>query len=310
MVMAGGCLCATGLLLMVILLPLSFQYVDYHEFALLQRSSTGKVYTDEVYSSGRYCFGPDFKMKTFKADAHHTIFEEVTVFSQARSNDSVGLEFKLDIDFTYFIIEDEVGILYEELATNYAPVVESRAKDAIKNTAANIPYDDFFQDREGVSNTLEVAVRERLIEPPSLHVSLGHFFVGRIQIPEEVAQKQLDVKIQIETNDAQEYKKEAQLERDYTEVEVNRILLQKERELKIAESNAELVVQIAEASSKKIVQSAYYEGYADLMRTLNITEQKHKASYNYLDKLDSNKKKTLKVTYLDDTNVVKTDAQS
>ena len=47
-------ICGIGLLLLVILLPLSFSYVEYHEYGLKQRKSTGTVDVSKVYDSGRY----------------------------------------------------------------------------------------------------------------------------------------------------------------------------------------------------------------------------------------------------------------
>jgi hypothetical protein len=53
------CGAVSAVLLLVILLPLSFSYLDYYEYGLVQRSSTGAVDTSEVYSTGRYALGPD-----------------------------------------------------------------------------------------------------------------------------------------------------------------------------------------------------------------------------------------------------------
>jgi hypothetical protein len=46
-------------LLILILVPLSFSYIDYYDYGLEQRKSTGSVDTEKVYSSGRYALGPD-----------------------------------------------------------------------------------------------------------------------------------------------------------------------------------------------------------------------------------------------------------
>jgi hypothetical protein len=56
LLICGG---ATVVLLILILVPLSFSYIDYYDYGLVQRKSTGSVDTDKVYSSGRYMVGPD-----------------------------------------------------------------------------------------------------------------------------------------------------------------------------------------------------------------------------------------------------------
>ena len=73
--------CSIGLLLMVILLPLSFSYVEYHQYGLKQRKSTGTVDVTKVYDSGRYAIGPDYKFLTYQADAHVLDLGELSVFS-------------------------------------------------------------------------------------------------------------------------------------------------------------------------------------------------------------------------------------
>ena len=46
-------------LLLVILLPLSFGYLDFYHYGFLRRRSTGRVKLDNVYAGGRYFVGPD-----------------------------------------------------------------------------------------------------------------------------------------------------------------------------------------------------------------------------------------------------------
>ena len=147
----GLALCGviTLLLLLVILLPMSFAYIDYWEYGLKQRKSTGeynkkcqnfisqrghphlnhsymfcafcymtlpgKVSTDRVYVQGRYAVGPDYTFLKYQADAHLEHLENVAVFSDGGA-DSVGLSFLIDVDFTYFLKEDEIGELHKDLA--------------------------------------------------------------------------------------------------------------------------------------------------------------------------------------------------
>jgi len=136
-------------LLLVILLPMSFAYIDYWEYGLKQRKSTGKVYTDKVYAKGRYFVGPDYKFLKYQADAHLEHLEDVAVFSDG-GEDSVGLSFLIDVDFTYFLKEDEIGKLHKDLAKTYAAVILSRTIDGIKNSATTVSFTDYFQNREGV----------------------------------------------------------------------------------------------------------------------------------------------------------------
>lgn len=46
--------------MIVILVPISFAYLDYYEYGLRQRKTTGAVDTTKVYDVGRYFIGPDY----------------------------------------------------------------------------------------------------------------------------------------------------------------------------------------------------------------------------------------------------------
>jgi hypothetical protein len=48
-----------GIILLVILLPLSFSYLDYYHYGFLRRRTTGRVNLNPVYEVGRYFVGPD-----------------------------------------------------------------------------------------------------------------------------------------------------------------------------------------------------------------------------------------------------------
>eukprot|EP01083_Nonionella_stella_P209969 760604_1 len=132
-------------------MSLTFSYVDYYDYGLVQRKSTGSVDTSTVYSNGRYALGPDRRFLKYQADAHLESFEGLGVFSATASNASIGLAFNVDVDFTFFLRKDEIGDLHKELASNYKSVILSRAEEALKNVAAKeVTFTEFFQERRQV----------------------------------------------------------------------------------------------------------------------------------------------------------------
>lgn len=52
---------AIGILLLVILLPISFSYLDFYHYGFLRRHTTGRVNLNRVYEGGRYLVGPDYQ---------------------------------------------------------------------------------------------------------------------------------------------------------------------------------------------------------------------------------------------------------
>ena len=102
---------------------------------------------------------------------------------------------------TYTLQKDKIGELHTSMATSYQAIVSSRAKDAVKNRASiNISFTDFFENRESVETILKAAVTARWADAPALPAVLDQFHIGRIKIPENVARKQLETKLQNERN--------------------------------------------------------------------------------------------------------------
>mmetsp|Transcript_2556 Transcript_2556/g.3917 ORF Transcript_2556/g.3917 Transcript_2556/m.3917 type:complete len:374 (+) Transcript_2556:101-1222(+) len=252
----GVCLGFAALLIFLIIVPLSFSYVDYYDYGLVQRKSTGSVDRSEVYSNGRYGLGPDKRFIKYQADAHVESFDELGVFSATTSNVSIGLAFKVDVDFTYFLIEEEIGDIHNEIANNYRSVIRSRAEEAIKNIAAEeVTFTDFFKARQTVEALFRSAVEERWTSSPSLHCRMDQFHLGRIKIPQSVATKQLEARVQNERNDKEEFLQQAQIERELTTVEVNQVDLKTTKELTTARAKASQIQSKAVAEAQTMAQS-------------------------------------------------------
>jgi len=304
------CICAClAFLLLVILLPLSFSYIEYYEFGLAQRISTGAVDTSEVYSSGRYLIGPDKRFIKYPADAHLESFENLGVFSKSSSNESIGLEFRLDADFTFFLIEEEIGDLHIDIASKYRSVILSRAQEAIKNAAASeVTFTEFFQERKKVEALFRGAIQGRWDTAPSLHCRLDQFHLGRIKIPETVATKQLEARLQNERNDREQFFQTAQVERELTQVEVNQINLDAVKTLRTAQAQASLIKTKAVAEAQLIRQQAGINGTQQLFDALGITSQDHKTAFTYIKSLRDRSQLNLRVSYLAPDSILRTES--
>lgn len=298
-----GCI---GLLLMCILVPLSLSHVEYYEYGLKIRKTSGHVDTDKVYGNGRYQLGPTYDFIKYQADAQYVEFERLGVFSKSISNSSIGLSFQVDVFFTYFLIQEEVGELHQDLATSYRAVIESMAKGAIKNeAAASVSFTDFFQDRDRVESRFRTAV-DHIWKENNAHCYLDQFLLGRIRIPESVAEKQLESRVQNERNDMESYLQEAQIEREQTAVEVNAIMLEKETVLRTALAKASLIRAKAEAQATQIEAEAQVNGTATLFEASEILTQEHKTAFTYIRTLANRENLDLDISYLEPENVMPT----
>jgi len=291
---------------LVLLLPLSFSYIDYYDYGLKQRKSTGKVDTNEVYSGGRYFLGPDKKFLKYPADQHILQLKSLAVFSDGGNDSTIGLTFLIDIDLTYAIQKSKVGQLHRELAGSYQSVVQSRTNEAIKNSAITITFSDYFEKRRVVEAQLRAAVQASWNVEPQLHVTLDQFHIGRIRIPESVATKQLESLVQNERTAKERYLQDARLEREETAVQVNTINLRTDQLLKNTNARAALKVANANALAEKLKLEAMNEGTQSLFQKIGLVDQNETIAYMYIRNLQNRDSLDLSVSYLSDENVMKT----
>ena len=250
-----------------------------------------------------------FILVSWFSDAHYHSLAELSVFSAGGGNESVGLEVLLDVDFTFFLIQDEIGDLHRELQTRYQSIIVSRAKDAIKNEAIFVTLTEYFQKRRDVEARFREVVQKRWQENPSLHCTLDQFHLGRVQISESVATKQLLTRVQIERNEKEAFLQQAQLEREKTAVEVNAINLERDKILRTAQAEASLVRANARAESERIKSRAEINGTRLLLLLSDITTQDHKTAFTYIRTLrNRGSSVSIDVSYLSADNVLRTQA--
>ena len=136
--------------------------------------------------------------------------------------------------------------------------------------------------------------------------TLDQFHLGRIQIPDSVAEKQLEAKIQIERNDKESFSQQAQIERELTAVEVNQIALETEKVLRTARAEANLLVSKAKVEAEQIKIDAQTDGTAELVKASGINSQDHVSAFTYIRTLANRDDLDISVNYLTPENVVKT----
>lgn len=241
---------------------------------------------------------------------HHVVLDDTSVFSSGGGNESVGIEFKVDIDFTYFLIKEKIGQVHKELASSYQDIVTSRARDAIKNEAASVKTADYFLERQNVEKRFREAIVLKWNTPPALPCVLDQLYLGRITISDSVAEKQLDSVIQNERNEMEASLQRAAIERELTAVEVNTITLQKEKLLRIAAAEANLLTTRATVEAARIVQDSQTNGTSFLFQTVGISNQEHMATFDYIRSLMNRESLTMDVSYLSADNVLRTLAVS
>jgi hypothetical protein len=270
------------------------------------RKSTGRVNYETVFERGRYLLGPDRKFIKYRSDSHHVVLNDFSVFSSGGGNESIGLQFVIDVDFTYFLIKDRIGSLHKELAASYDSIITNRAKVAIKNEAATVNTTDYFQARQSVESRFRKAIETNWNGTEPLPCRLDQFHLGRINISDAVAEKQLQSRIQNERNEMEASIQKAAIERNRTTVEINSIALQTEKVLRTANAEASLLRSRAQAEATQLVQQAQTNGTMNLFRATDITNQEQMAAFTYIRTLMNRQNVSLDVSYLSADNILRT----
>jgi len=293
-----------AVLLVLILVPLSFRYVDYYEYGL-KRSWTGTVDTTNVYIQGRYFTGLGYRFVIYPADATSKSLESLSVFSAGETNSSVGLSFLIDVDYTYLLKKDSIGQLHQELASTYDTVIYENAKAAIKNEAIYVAFTEYFQNRTSVESHFRKAV-EKHWASSNMPCTLDQFHLGRVQIPDAVAKRQLESRIQYETNDKESYLQQAQIERAKTSVLVNQIILNETKVKRTAEAEASLIRSKATAQAQQLLLEAQSNGTRLLVESAGIATQEQRTAFAYIRTLMNRNNITIELTNLRPENIVQT----
>lgn len=276
----GGCCLFIAFILIMILVPLSFSYVEYDQYALKKHSIKNTVETDKTYTLGRYYWGVDRKPMQFPRH-----FQKVTeTFSIFPAN---GLEFDVDVTFWYRIQKNNLGLLFKAFGRTFNSQVINRANAKIKNIAPDFTLTQYITDRTTITSSLHGSLVDDLKE---IYIDLpfDKFYLGKVQIPVEVRQRDLEAAIQIQRNVEEQNKQLAILVRKETDKLVGEVAAEINLIGLTASAEADRIQKEAEAVSEKIASSADGLGLQDLFTKINVTSTLTKEKYiSYFAFLDS-----------------------
>jgi hypothetical protein len=278
-----------GCLLLLILIPLSFVTLEYTDYGLVQRRSSGKVYLSKgVYYGGRHFLGPDIKFRRFPADAQFVQLFQIDAVSADK------LDTFIDVEFAYFLVRDEIIALKIELDQSYDQVIKNTALAAIKNTAVNFNTADYFLNRTLIEASFFTAVTSSVRQ---YHAVVPFIFLSGVKIPDQVSGKQLATAIQLQNNAQQIYTSQAAVIRATTNQLVNQIENNATLLIQTATAQAAQIVQNAQTNATNTVQEARRSGLGYYYSRVNMTLPKHKASLDYITTLQQAGQAALHIGY-------------
>ncbi|KAL3832276.1 hypothetical protein ACJMK2_023934 [Sinanodonta woodiana] len=299
LLIAGGCI---GALLILILIPISFSALEYHQYGFVRQKSTGTVDTTKVYSGGKYFIGPDYEFKVFKANTQFITLENVTVFTSDK------LEVSITIFIQYNLRRGELPLLHKQFGLYYEDVVKNSIIDAVKGSIPVYSTRQLILNRLQVQEIISKAIRDRLggtccrpgcayngscdsgcvpysscaDNQKGLYLDVKGTQIGKLVIPDDVENRFLRVLILQEESAREKFYQEAQVVRKETE----KMVAQTKNDAQEIKQNAtvlsEYIGTVSKANYSAAIDNARVIGLKKLFNNLNITDQKYKSSFDYL----------------------------
>ena len=259
-----GCLIITILLTLIIVISISFSYVDYNEYAFRRQKSVNKVNTNRVYKNGRYVLGPDFDMIYFPRDYQRVDFDKLSV------SDSEEKTFSMDVSFYYRVKKDKLEELYDKFGTSFHSTIKSKAQSTIKNTAPLYSIEEYLNNRTDITTVLNNNVTDEL-ETIWIELEDSKLQLKRITLEDTTIDKYLDIAITTQENEQETYDQtatatRAETTRQVEEINTNATLL-------TAQATAEYdrIIAVAEAEADLVTSTARGEGIAVVIANLSLT---------------------------------------
>ena len=153
-------LCLIGLVLILVLVPLSFQYVPVNRWGLQKDTKTNAVNLDTVYSNGQDFWGLGFTTVLFPSTLNTVSLvgtsNDLDVFTDSGQTVSIGVIFRYRLNRTL------LGKLYTLFGTNYDQRVSAVAVAAMRNAVTNYSVPDYTTSRANISTTLFNALQTQV----------------------------------------------------------------------------------------------------------------------------------------------------
>jgi hypothetical protein len=230
-----GVLTSIALLLIVILVPMHFSYVDINNLGLRKATTSGEVDTDQAYTTGRYGWGVTKTALNFENTWRRVSFSGSTatrVFTDAG-------EITIGVAFYYVLTKEGLPRTFEAFAKNYDAIIRKQALDAIKNTASNFTTIQYQSQRSNISRLMHGALNATLSSLVHVAVPYEGFYLSEIVLPTSVLTKRIESFEQEQQQVTQGFQLRNQQYRLATAQNVSRI----DREVDVVRSQSTVTAQ-------------------------------------------------------------------
>eukprot|EP01010_Urceolus_cornutus_P004878 NODE_808_length_1325_cov_265.923197_g613_i0.p1 GENE.NODE_808_length_1325_cov_265.923197_g613_i0~~NODE_808_length_1325_cov_265.923197_g613_i0.p1 ORF type:complete len:329 (+),score=86.33 NODE_808_length_1325_cov_265.923197_g613_i0:80-988(+) len=259
----GICSLATGVLLVLILVPISFQYVDRNQMAFKKNTVSNKIDTETVFPPGRYFWGVGHSVVSFPSTYQH-VENSLIVFT------TTGMEIVISFTFQYKLKRDQLHRLFYAYGMEYDKQILNVARTAVRNAAIQYSLFEYITDRERIMNSLHAELAAAL---DAIYVSVppSKFQLRRVTLPPSIQAQFLDTFVQNERNREKREERQAVLTRKSTQRDQERILNRTKVLQATMQSLATRTLMDARARADRMREVARSHELARLFTAINIT---------------------------------------
>lgn len=231
-----------GVLLTLILVPLSFQYISRNTMGFKKSTTTNSIDLSVVFHNGRYHWGLGKTAVTFPS-----AFVKVSLTGDAKLSvfTETGQTLTFESVFFYRLVPSKLRLMYINFGTNYHQRVVAVAKAALRNAAADVLMDQYINDRANVTSILYAALSTQLASTAFVEVPESHFALLGIDLPDVVVAQKTTFFLNTQQL----------LINNYT-YQSSQIRLGTAQQVRQLENAAELVMQDATATVTRLVSEA------------------------------------------------------
>jgi regulator of protease activity HflC (stomatin/prohibitin superfamily) len=284
---------------MVVLIPISFSYVEAGHVGLPENrisgnvDEAGKVYTMTLDQNGRYYLGPEKTIQPFDARVQQKVFALDVIASNSRG-------FKLHVVCFYRIKQSEVGLLFTKFTQNWKTPAQNEVVSTIKSIAPRFDIPDYVTNLS--------YIRSVMADELSIALNANHlvtvdqkFLILRADFTGDIDNQYLQTVVQVQTNERQLIQREVDIITQDTETQRQAILANKTLVEATGQANATRIVETARAEANKKQELARTAGFTELFDFFNVTNTTTKVAYLEWYALKNNLNR---VTVLDGVNSV------
>lgn len=268
-----SCACILSVIAIIVTstVAMSFNYVEYHEIALLQ-NRYGSVDLSQVYSNQRKFLPLTQFLVTFP-----NTFQSLNYIAPVFTPD--GLQFNLEVLFYYKLDPATLPYTYGKYSRNYDMRVKSIATTAIKNMAANYTIKDYLSSRRTIETGIGAALQRALVSDVGVAVPPHYFRIMSLTIPSTILQTSLQAAIELQNNQVQHFQQTVNLIQSETTQQVSTIHAEAARVLQFAATESNKIITEAHQFADNLLLKARGDGLRMLFDALHVSNNTAKLSF-------------------------------